>query len=215
MPLPTTSRHMQSAQPLSPLSFEKASAAAAPFVLAFGDSLTAGYGLAREEAFPARLQALLRLSLSGAVVHNAGVSGDTTRSSRASAAPPVEPQPATRPRDRRTRRERPDSADRPIPGAIQPRCDRARAPALLDPHAARLSGAAGVPWRDRPRLFGHPRRHRPKARHQRAPVLPARRPGSPRARPSRPASPERGRDRQGGQGHAADGAGATRGGPND
>ncbi len=82
-PLPTTSPHMQSAQPLSPLTFEKAAVAAAPFVLAFGDSLTAGYGLAREEAFPAKLQALLRLSLSGAVVHNAGVSGDTTRSALA------------------------------------------------------------------------------------------------------------------------------------
>ena len=33
-----------------------------PVVLAFGDSLTAGYGLQREEAFPARLQALLRAS---------------------------------------------------------------------------------------------------------------------------------------------------------
>lgn len=52
-------------------------------VLAFGDSLTAGYGLSREEAFPARLQALLRVRLPGATVVNAGVSGDTTRSALA------------------------------------------------------------------------------------------------------------------------------------
>jgi acyl-CoA thioesterase-1 len=54
-----------------------------PFVLAFGDSLTAGYGLAREDAFPARLQALLRDRRPNAVVQNAGVSGDTTSSGRA------------------------------------------------------------------------------------------------------------------------------------
>ena len=54
-----------------------------PFVLAFGDSLTAGYGLARAEAFPARLEALLRARSAGATVHNAGVSGDTTGSALA------------------------------------------------------------------------------------------------------------------------------------
>lgn len=58
-------------------------AASDPFVLAFGDSLTAGYGLARHEAFPARLEALLRGTLPGARVRNAGVSGDTTRSALA------------------------------------------------------------------------------------------------------------------------------------
>ena len=51
-----------------------------PFVLAFGDSLTAGYGLARDEALPARLQALLRETAPDAVVRNAGVSGDTSGS---------------------------------------------------------------------------------------------------------------------------------------
>lgn len=49
-------------------------------VLAFGDSLTAGYGLARHEAFPAQLQVLLRQTLPDAMVINAGVSGDTTHS---------------------------------------------------------------------------------------------------------------------------------------
>jgi acyl-CoA thioesterase-1 len=54
-----------------------------PNVLAFGDSLTAGYGLARDQSFPAQLEALLRRSRPGAHVLNAGVSGDTTASGRA------------------------------------------------------------------------------------------------------------------------------------
>src|SRR5580658_2473679 len=47
-------------------------------VLAFGDSLTAGFGLLPDQAFPVRLQA--RLKASGTVVEmtNAGVSGDTS-----------------------------------------------------------------------------------------------------------------------------------------
>jgi len=51
-----------------------------PFVLAFGDSLIAGYGLARSDAFPMRLEALLRAQHPEARVQNAGVSGDTTAS---------------------------------------------------------------------------------------------------------------------------------------
>jgi acyl-CoA thioesterase I len=47
-------------------------------ILAFGDSLTAGYGLASAEAFPARLQAALRRNGLAVRVINAGVSGDTT-----------------------------------------------------------------------------------------------------------------------------------------
>ena len=50
----------------------------APFVLALGDSLTAGYGLAAGQSFASRLEALLRQWRPGATVHNAGVSGDTT-----------------------------------------------------------------------------------------------------------------------------------------
>ena len=59
------------------------SGAASPFLLAFGDSLTAGYGLASTDAFPAQLQALLRERSPGAAVQNAGVSGDTSASGRA------------------------------------------------------------------------------------------------------------------------------------
>ena len=49
-----------------------------PVVLAFGDSLTAGYGLASDQSFAAQLQAALRGRWAGARVLNAGVSGDTT-----------------------------------------------------------------------------------------------------------------------------------------
>lgn len=56
---------------------------ASPFILAFGDSLTAGYGLARDQSFASRLEALLRARHPGARVHNAGQSGDTTSGGRA------------------------------------------------------------------------------------------------------------------------------------
>jgi len=52
-------------------------------VLAFGDSLTAGYQLPPSDSFPAQLQAALRKSGKAVRVHNAGVSGDTTSSGRA------------------------------------------------------------------------------------------------------------------------------------
>ena len=49
-----------------------------PVILDFGDSLTAGYGLAPEQAFPARLEAaLLQQGIEVRVV-NGGISGDTT-----------------------------------------------------------------------------------------------------------------------------------------
>ena len=51
---------------------------AAPGVLALGDSLTAGFGLAPEQAFPVRLEAKLAADGIRATVINAGVSGDTT-----------------------------------------------------------------------------------------------------------------------------------------
>lgn len=47
-------------------------------VLAFGDSLYAGYGLGGGESLPARLEARLRSAGVNATVVNAGVSGDTT-----------------------------------------------------------------------------------------------------------------------------------------
>lgn len=52
-------------------------------ILALGDSLTAGYGLTPEEAFPERLQAALRAKGHDVRITNAGVSGDTTAGGRA------------------------------------------------------------------------------------------------------------------------------------
>ena len=46
-------------------------------VLALGDSLTAGYGLAPAEAFPVKLEAILRAKGYDITVVNGGVSGDT------------------------------------------------------------------------------------------------------------------------------------------
>lgn len=49
-----------------------------PRIVAFGDSLTAGYGLSSEESYPALLQErLIKANLHYKVI-NAGVSGDTT-----------------------------------------------------------------------------------------------------------------------------------------
>ena len=53
-------------------------AAARPLsLLALGDSLTAGYGVAAAEAFPVKLEAALRARGHEVTVVNAGVSGDT------------------------------------------------------------------------------------------------------------------------------------------
>jgi acyl-CoA thioesterase I len=57
--------------------------AADKLVVAFGDSLSAGYGLKPAESFPAQLEAALRRGGTSARVHNAGVSGDTTAQGRA------------------------------------------------------------------------------------------------------------------------------------
>jgi acyl-CoA thioesterase-1 len=60
------------------LSAGPAAAADKPLtIVALGDSLTAGYGLANREAFPARLQQALAAKGIAVTVRNAGVSGDT------------------------------------------------------------------------------------------------------------------------------------------
>jgi acyl-CoA thioesterase-1 len=51
---------------------------AEPVIVALGDSLTAGHGVAAHEAYPARLEAILRREGYHYRVVNAGVSGDTT-----------------------------------------------------------------------------------------------------------------------------------------
>jgi acyl-CoA thioesterase-1 len=47
-------------------------------VVALGDSNTAGYGVGRQAAFPAQLEAMLRMTGYDVQVLNAGVTGDTT-----------------------------------------------------------------------------------------------------------------------------------------
>ena len=54
-----------------------------PFVLAFGDSLTAGYGLDQGLGFAPQLQATLRRHGIAATVVDGGVSGDTTEAGKA------------------------------------------------------------------------------------------------------------------------------------
>jgi len=59
-----------------------APAAAERVIVALGDSLTAGLGVAREEAYPALLEARLQREGFGYRVVNAGVSGDTSAGGR-------------------------------------------------------------------------------------------------------------------------------------
>lgn len=58
-------------------------AAGEPVIVAFGNSLTAGYGLSNGDSFPVRLETALRGVGIRARVVNAGVSGDTTAGGRA------------------------------------------------------------------------------------------------------------------------------------
>ena len=53
-------------------------AAEEPGIVVLGDSLTAGFGLPREDAFPARLETALKARGHGWRVIDAGVSGDTS-----------------------------------------------------------------------------------------------------------------------------------------
>jgi len=61
----------------------EAPAAGAPLVVFLGDSLTAGYGLDAEEAYPAHVERLLAARGLPVRVVNAGVSGDTSAGGRA------------------------------------------------------------------------------------------------------------------------------------
>ena len=56
---------------------------AQPLIWAFGDSLTAGYGLPPAQGFTAQLQAALRRQGIAATVANGGVAGDTVAQGRA------------------------------------------------------------------------------------------------------------------------------------
>lgn len=58
---------------------ERPKSAGGVTIIAFGDSLTAGYGLPITESYPAQLEAALKAKKIQATVINAGVSGETTR----------------------------------------------------------------------------------------------------------------------------------------
>ncbi|MCW5752457.1 MAG: arylesterase [Alphaproteobacteria bacterium] len=75
-------------------SAERAGAETAPLIVALGDSLTAGYGLPPEQAFPALLEARLKAMGVPARVQNAGVSGDTSAGGRARLAWALAERPA-------------------------------------------------------------------------------------------------------------------------
>lgn len=60
------------------VSIASSAALAQPRLLVLGDSLTAGYGLPAEQAFPMRLQDWLKRNGVDVTVVNAGVSGDTS-----------------------------------------------------------------------------------------------------------------------------------------
>lgn len=73
-PSPTAARSAQAAAPAVPTP----AAPAAPRVLFLGDSLTAGFGLGQDEAFPARVGELMAARGMPIAVVNGGVSGDTS-----------------------------------------------------------------------------------------------------------------------------------------
>ena len=63
---------------LALLSFGVTEARGERVIVALGDSLTAGWGVAADEAYPARLEARLQREGYAYRMVNAGVSGDTT-----------------------------------------------------------------------------------------------------------------------------------------
>jgi acyl-CoA thioesterase I len=65
-----------------------------PVILAFGDSLTAGYGVQPSEAYPARLQRRLDEQAFKYRVVNMGVSGDTTSGGRSRMRAALEQKPS-------------------------------------------------------------------------------------------------------------------------
>ena len=85
MPRARYGRWLRLLQPAMPLMLLIAAPAraAGPLIWAFGDSLTAGYGVLPPQGFTARLEAALRGSGVAATVRNGGVSGDTTAQGRA------------------------------------------------------------------------------------------------------------------------------------
>lgn len=71
---PTDSEQLETTETSEPEAITEADT----LLLAFGDSLYAGYGLAQNDGFVPELQKSLRAAGKDVSVHNAGVSGDTT-----------------------------------------------------------------------------------------------------------------------------------------
>lgn len=69
-------------EPPAPTPAETAATEQGPLVLAFGDSLYAGYGVLPQQSLPAALQRELKERGVTATVRNAGVSGDTSAAGR-------------------------------------------------------------------------------------------------------------------------------------
>ncbi|WP_301074932.1 arylesterase [Sphingomonas sp.] len=63
--------------------FAAAPVKAERLIWAFGDSLTAGYGLPPAQGFPTRLEGALRRTMPDVTVRNGGVAGDTSAQGRA------------------------------------------------------------------------------------------------------------------------------------
>ncbi|BDU72002.1 arylesterase [Mesoterricola silvestris] len=74
---------MRAVAPLATLAALAAPVQAQPTLVFLGDSLTAGLGLDRSQAFPSLIEARLRKAGLAWKVVNAGVSGDTTAGARA------------------------------------------------------------------------------------------------------------------------------------
>lgn len=74
MPAPTRRAMLLAPAALLP----EAAGAQSTSIVVLGDSLTAGFGLRSDQAFPARLEARLKAQGYGVRIQNAGVSGDTT-----------------------------------------------------------------------------------------------------------------------------------------
>ena len=77
-----TVNHAQASQPAQVPKNSISVNGPARLILAFGDSLYAGYGLGRGESMPARVETMLRRQGINARVVNAGVSGDTSFAGR-------------------------------------------------------------------------------------------------------------------------------------
>jgi acyl-CoA thioesterase I len=78
---PTSAPERSAAAPAAPAGPDAAPAppvAARPRLVVLGDSIASGYGLRRDESFPARLQQRIDSEGLGFEVVNAGVSGDTS-----------------------------------------------------------------------------------------------------------------------------------------